>query len=80
MIIEMKIIDLEQLQYFWNNAKDYVDTKMFIGTYEEYLEAHSAGKIKVGTLVMLTEDEITVTENNAMIGNGILGKMKLNKI
>lgn len=76
----MKIINLEQLQRFWNNTKDYVDAKIFIGTYEEYLEAHSEGKIKVGTLVILTEDEIVVTENNAIIGNGILGKMKLNNI
>lgn len=57
-------------------SKEYVDeksdSKVFIGTLAEYQEAYAAGKIAVGALVIIMEED-----SIALLGTAVLGKMIL---
>ena len=74
--MERKLVTLDNLDYFYEKLKD--QSGVFIGTQEDYDTANSAGKIKIGSLVIILDpsemEESTVT---ALLGTGILGKMIL---
>lgn len=54
---------------------DNTSSQVFIGTYEEYLEAFKAGRIPTGMLVVILDENSTDT--SAILGTAILGKMIL---
>ena len=39
--------------------KEFINNKIFIGTYAEYETANANGKIPINTLVIITDDETT---------------------
>jgi hypothetical protein len=53
----------------------------FIGTRAEYESAYAAGKIPVGTIVVITDEDDTEQENadltSSLLGTGVLGHMIL---
>lgn len=55
---------------------DKVDNKLFIGTQEEYDVAYAEGKISVGALVIILDEESPET---SMLGKAILGTLILGK-
>ena len=61
--------------------KEYVDSKIFIGTKLEYNAAYAAGNIAVGTLVCITDDNEDDGEmsfsTTAALGTALLGSMIL---
>lgn len=74
--MERKIVTLDSLEYFYEKLKN--QSGVFIGTQEDYDAANSAGKIKIGSLVIILDpselEESTVT---ALLGTGIIGKLIL---
>lgn len=54
---------------------DKVDNKLFVGTQEEYDVAYAEGKIAVGALVIILDDEDTASV--AILGQGKLGTLIL---
>lgn len=74
------------LSELWNLIIAQMDSRVFIGTREEY-EAE-INNIPNGALVIITDDEDVVTpppkeeiieEFSAVLGSAILGKMQLGK-
>lgn len=70
------------LKFFTDESKadkEYVDSKIFIGTKAEYETANAAGTIAIGTLVCITDDddEVMSSATTAMLGTAILGTMIL---
>lgn len=49
----------------------------FVGTLEEYKKANQEGKIPVGTIVYITDDESDESETTSVLGVAVLGKMIL---
>jgi hypothetical protein len=79
-----KIVDIEILRYYNEKITKYIDEhsahqNVFIGTKDEYNAAYTEGKIPVGALVIiLNENELNSSEQvTALLGTGILGKMIL---
>jgi hypothetical protein len=56
-------------------------TPVFVGTTEEYNKKETAGKIAVGTIVIITDDIASSSSStSATLGQAILGYMKLGQI
>lgn len=79
-----KIIDIEILKYYNEKITKYINdnanqSKVFVGTQEEYELAYSEGKILVGTLVViLDENELKEPESVlSLLGTGVLGSFIL---
>ena len=73
---ETKIAANEKL----TEAKNYTDTKFFVGTYSEYQTAYSENKIAVGALVVIIDDENVPEDSgatSAQLGKAVLGYMIL---
>lgn len=52
--------------------------RFFVGTTEEYNTAHDQDLIAVGTIVLLTDDDIGSAEpTSSILGRGVLGQMIL---
>lgn len=72
-------------------AKEYADSKIFVGTYAEYEAANANNEIPVYSLVVITDDEnlnggssggstgdeTTSTSTSPLLGTGALGYMVL---
>lgn len=58
-------------------TQDYVQSRLFIGTQEEYNNAYNTGKVQVGALVIILEEGENSNDTIALLGTGILGKMIL---
>lgn len=58
----------------------YCDSKVFIGTQEEYNIAYAEGKVAVGALVIiLDENEVNSDATTAMLGKAIIGTLLLGR-
>lgn len=55
--------------------KTYVDQKIFYGTQIEYETAYNEGRIPIGAIVVIDDDNNDAT--SSVLGKGILGKMIL---
>ena len=80
--IPTKVSDLENDSNYITETKlsDTFDSKLFIGTLEEYNILNSENKIKVGALVIILDQE--ELENNpsattSILGTAVIGKMIL---
>ena len=59
---------------------DKVDNKLFIGTQEEYDAAYAEGKVAVGALVIILDEDINEdTATVSVLGQGVLGTLVLGK-
>lgn len=67
--------DGESLDTFVSKA--YADSKMFYGTQTEYEAAYAAGKIAVGALVVIADDEEKTDGTSSKLGEGVVGEMIL---
>ena len=86
-----KIINLETLKYYNDKIIEYINdsigtelndlkNKIFIGTQEEYDTAYANGKINVGALVIiLDENEINSEATTSILGKAIIGALLLGK-
>lgn len=78
-----KLINGKTLEYFAqelykiiNNKMD--ETKLFVGTYDEYQEAYTNGKIEIGAIVVITDEELDNSDSiTSELGKAILGQMIL---
>lgn len=60
--------------------EENIDKGLFVGSLAEYNEKYAAGKISVGSLVViLSEDELTNSSSTAVLGKAILGSLLLGK-
>lgn len=59
------------------NGNVEINTGVFIGTQEEYEQAYANGKIKVGSLVIILNEEDSSADTIALLGTAVLGKMIL---
>lgn len=55
-----------------------INSKVFIGTQEQYDEAYSNGNISIGALVIIL-DETELNNTSAEIGKAIIGTLLLGK-
>ena len=62
---EIKLISLEKLALYDSLIKEFIDNKVFIGTKEEYETAYANGNIKIGTFVIITDDDINNSGGNS---------------
>lgn len=75
---EIKIITLNKLAYYDSLIKLLIDSKVFVGTTEEYEAAYAEGTIQTGTIVILTDDNTaTSSSTTSVLGQAVLGKMIL---
>ena len=51
--------------------------KIFIGTQEQYDTANSEGRIPVGALVIIVDNEADVESTLAILGSAVLGQVIL---
>lgn len=58
-------------------ATSIQDELVFVGTQEEYDAAYAEGKIKIGSLVIILEQEEIDNLLGAILGSAIIGRMKL---
>jgi hypothetical protein len=59
---------------------DKVDNKLFVGTQEEYDAAYAEGKVAVGALVIILDEDINEdTATVSVLGQGVLGTLVLGK-
>ena len=72
---ENKYISFDKLTLYDDLIKAFINSQIFIGTYEEYETAYANGKIPINALVVITDDEISST--TAQLGYAILGQMIL---
>ena len=84
-----KYLNLEMLALYDVLIKQFVDSKLFIGTYEEYEAANANSEIPINALVIITDDETssggsggsssdsTSTSTSSLLGTGALGYMIL---
>ena len=65
---------------FYQKALSNISNKIFVGTQEEYKTAYADGKISVGALVVIiNDDEINTSGVTSTLGQAILGVMLLGK-
>lgn len=57
--------------------KSYTDSKLFYGTQAEYDAAYAAGKIAIGAIVVIVDDEENTTGASSKLGEGVVGEMIL---
>lgn len=61
-------------------VEKHINSKVFIGTLEQYNEANSNGSISIGALVIiLDENEINGSNTSAELGQAIIGTLLLGK-
>lgn len=80
-----KIVDIDILKYYNEKVNQRIDNsnKVFVGTQAEYDTTYSEGKISIGTLVIIldenenTDSDVSVS---SLLGTAILGKMILGNI
>jgi hypothetical protein len=58
-------------------TKSELNSKIFIGTQEEYDIAYSAGNVAIGALVIILDNLANSSDTTALLGTAILGKMIL---
>ena len=80
--IPTKVSDLENDSNYITETKlsDTFDSKLFIGTLEEYNILNSENKIKVGALVIILDQEELENNSSAttsILGTAVIGKMIL---
>lgn len=84
---EKKYLSLDMLALYDALIKEFINSKIFIGTKAEYETANANGKIPINTLVIITDDETTSggsgsgdsssTSTSSLLGTGVLGYMIL---
>lgn len=76
---ENKYISLDKLTLYDDLIKAFINSQIFIGTYEEYETAYANGKIPINALVVITDDETSGggSDTTAALGYAILGQMIL---
>lgn len=79
-----KIVDIEILKYYNEKLTQYINdnfsqSNIYVGTQEQYDIADAEGKIPVGTLVIiLDENDLNSPEEvAALLGTGVLGSFIL---
>lgn len=62
-------------------SKAYVDSKIFVGSQEQYDKAYAAGKIALGAIVIITDDDVNADSagTTAVLGKAVLGQLVLGK-
>lgn len=80
--IPTKVSDLENDSNYITETKlsDTFDSKLFIGTLEEYNILNSENKIKAGALVIILDQEELENNSSAttsILGTAVIGKMIL---
>ena len=66
---EKKYLNLEMLALYDALIKQFVDSKIFIGTCAEYKTADANNLIPLNTLVILTDDETSTEDWESPIQN-----------
>jgi hypothetical protein len=84
---ENKYLDLDGLVIYHEFMKAFVNSKIFIGTYNEYQTAYANGEIALNALVVITDDENnsgsgggnsgSSASTTAILGEAVLGYMVL---
>lgn len=81
---EKQFLDLAGLGEYTEFIKALINGKIFIGTYEEYNAANTAGNIQNNCIVILTDDNTSgsgsagsSTSTSSLLGTGVLGYMIL---
>lgn len=78
-----KIVDIDILKYYNEKVNQRItdSNKVFIGTQAEYDNAYSEGRISIGTLVIIL-DENTGSDVSvpSLLGAGVLGSFILGNI
>lgn len=69
-------LDLAGLTEYDALLKAFIDSQIFIGTYEDYQTACSNNQIPENALVIITDDE-TGSSTSSKLGEGVLGSMIL---
>lgn len=81
-----KYLNLDGLLEYDALIKAFINSKIFVGTYEQYETANADGKIPVGALVIITDDGTSgggssggdnTSSTTAILGQAILGQMIL---
>jgi hypothetical protein len=72
------IVEFKSESYYADRFND-INSKMFIGTQEEYDIAYADGKISVGALVIIIDESEQQNDVISLLGTAILGKMILGK-
>lgn len=85
-----QFLDLSGLAEYDTLIKAFINGKIFVGTYEEYNAANTAGNIPIGCVVILTDQSTggsgsggsgdssdTTSPTNAVLGYAVLGQMVL---
>lgn len=57
----------------------HCDSKVFIGTQEEYNTAYAEGKVAVGALVIILDENEANGDTTAMLGKAIIGTLLLGR-
>lgn len=74
-----------QSKFTGKQIDDYIDkisdigieNILFIGSQDDYQNAFNAGKIALGSLVIILDNEEYADEFSSVLGVGVLGKMIL---
>ena len=81
-----KYLNLDGLTEYDALIKAFINSKIFIGTYEQYETANANGQVPIGALVIITDDatgggssggESDSTSTTAILGQAIIGLMIL---
>lgn len=68
----------KQIEEYLDKISDIgVENILFIGSQDDYQNALNAGKIALGSLVIILDNEEYTNEFSSVLGVGILGKMIL---
>ena len=74
-----EITEFKDNKYYQKQLND-IASRVFIGTQEEYDIAYAEGKVAVGALVViLDENETNSDATTAMLGKAIIGTLLLGK-
>jgi hypothetical protein len=75
------IAEFESIKNTQQKIETSINSKVFIGTRSEYDTAYSNGKISVGALVIiLDENETNSDATTAMLGKAIIGTLLLGRV
>jgi phosphoenolpyruvate synthase/pyruvate phosphate dikinase len=71
-----EIVEFKDDKYYQKAISD-IANKIFIGTQSEYDVAYAAGKIAIGAIVVIIDDEENTTGTSSKVGEGVVGEMIL---
>ena len=82
---EIKYLNLEMLTLYDSFIKSFINSRIFIGTMDEYNLANQNGDIPINTLVIITDDSTSSggsggtnsSSTSSLLGTGVLGYMNL---